>query len=128
MKGNTTVETSLAATVAPSRSTDAQLDAVKTEARARATLTMNYSLGDMSVGEAEERLLGGAGRGPYSRFMTLHRRRRRKLPTRCLAKEHQALLDDLYNGLTQVTRRPSSSSDAAFSSLSTFFFLHSHLF
>ncbi|XP_050724837.1 uncharacterized protein LOC127002753 isoform X2 [Eriocheir sinensis] len=101
VKGNTTVETSLAATVAPSRSTDAQLDVAKTDARARATLTMNYNLGDMNVGEAEERLLGGAGRGSYSRFLTLHRRRRRKLPTRRLDKEHQALLDDLYNGLTQ---------------------------
>ncbi|KAG0728422.1 cAMP-specific 3',5'-cyclic phosphodiesterase 7B [Chionoecetes opilio] len=62
---------------------------------------MNYNLGEMNVGDAELRLLGGAGRCPYYRFMTLHRRRRQKQPTRLLEKQHQALLDDLYNGLTQ---------------------------
>lgn len=61
---------------------------------------MNYNLGEMNVGEAEQRLLGGVGRCP-SKFMSLHRRRRRKEPTRNVEKEHQALLDDFYNGLTQ---------------------------
>lgn len=101
------METSLATTAAPSRSSDDRLDVAAADTRSRATtLRMNYSFGDMNVGEAEQRLLGGgSGRGPYYRFLTLHRRRRRKLPTRRLDKQHQALLDDLYNGITQVCWR-----------------------
>ncbi|CAL4062191.1 unnamed protein product [Meganyctiphanes norvegica] len=61
--------------------------------------------GDMSVGEAEERLLRCAGvmrtPGTYNRFLTLHRRRRRKPPTRLIDKNHRSLLDDLYHGPTQ---------------------------
>lgn len=104
VKGSTTVETSLTASVGPSRSTDAcdtSEDASKTDSKPTTTLIMNYSLGEMNVGETEQRLPGGVGRCPYFRFMTLHRRRRRKNPTRHLEKKHQVLLDDLYNGLTQ---------------------------
>lgn len=61
--------------------------------------------GEMSVGEAEERLLRCAGvmrtPGSYTRFLTLHRRRRRKPPTRLLEKANRSLLDDLYHGPTQ---------------------------
>ncbi|KAK7068669.1 cAMP-specific 3',5'-cyclic phosphodiesterase 7B [Halocaridina rubra] len=56
-----------------------------------------------SAGDAEERLLKGASRtsGFYSRFLTLHRRRRRKPPTHQMDKPHRALLDDLYHGPTK---------------------------
>nr|CAH7759497.1 unnamed protein product [Callosobruchus chinensis] len=35
------------------------------------------------------------------RFLTMHKRRRKKLATRCLHHEHQALLDDVQHGLVQ---------------------------
>ncbi|XP_053652437.1 uncharacterized protein [Cherax quadricarinatus] len=97
VKGSTTVETSLTPSVAVPGSSDAWRSSASSVAGAAGTS------GEMSVGEAEERLLRSVVRGTssYSRFMTLHRRRRRKPPTRQLNQPHRALLDDLYHGPTQ---------------------------
>ncbi|XP_065161528.1 uncharacterized protein [Atheta coriaria] len=40
--------------------------------------------------------------GCSGRFLTMHKRRRKKLTTRCLAQDHAAILDDIHHG--QVER------------------------
>ncbi|XP_042211395.1 uncharacterized protein LOC121858828 isoform X2 [Homarus americanus] len=108
VKGSATVETSLTPSVGAPGSSDAWRNSAGSASSSVAASTgMGSSSvgGDMNVGEAEERLLRGVVRGTSScnRFMTLHRRRRRKPPTRLIGLEqhHQALLDDLYHGPTQ---------------------------
>ncbi|XP_071548260.1 uncharacterized protein [Panulirus ornatus] len=101
VKGTGTVETSLTPSVGASGSTDAWCTSASSTSAVPGTTTIGG--GDMIVGDAEERLLRGAVRGSssYGRFMTLHRRRRHKPPTRQMEKHHRALLDDLYHGPTQ---------------------------
>ncbi|XP_069177832.1 uncharacterized protein [Procambarus clarkii] len=101
VKVSTTVETSLTPSVGVPGTSDAWGTATSNSVCVSGG--PSSSSGDMSVGEAEERLLRSVVRGSssYSRFMTLHRRRRRKPPTRLLEQPHRALLDDLYHGPTQ---------------------------
>lgn len=48
--------------------------------------------------------------GASGRFLTMHKRRRKKLTTRSLSRDH-AILDDIHHGQVQVSfKRPSNSS------------------
>ncbi|XP_076040307.1 uncharacterized protein LOC143024863 isoform X2 [Oratosquilla oratoria] len=103
VKGGWTVDTSLVSGKcdSPGATSSSPTGTMPSQAHMGATFMEHTDVHGVLVPGGHTRLLWMRERtGLHGRFLTLHRRRRRKPPTRAL-HSNKALLDDLYSGPTQ---------------------------